>query len=219
MKNQIYPQFIVFLFFILVPIISIRAQDLTKEETVNYINKKLKEALDHGVYTDTHGYLLDQSFKLEGDFIIFSQKRATSTGSCYSSKDYTKAYESFEYESRIKANYIKQTKEISTPSNPSIGKIEISFHPKLVKSEKVITIGTHTHYWKKVYNGVVHYGERLYDEISDYKTECNTSKETLTITMHPLYFVKESENSGSKLIKALTHLIDLYKAEDDPFGN
>lgn len=192
------------------------AQDLTKEETVNYINKKLVEAIDFGIYDEKDGYLLNQKFSVKGDFIEFTLKRANSKKDCYSSHKY-------EGKNRIvllKPKHIKEIEEMSVDSNQTIGLMKVSFLPKLVKYEDSQTIGSHTKKTKRVYWYTDIWGTRHYaDEDNGYTTDCNTTNETGTMNWITLYYIKEEANSGSKLIKALNHLIDLYKAEDDPFGN
>lgn len=208
---------------------------LTKEETINYINKKLKETesiefnydfyvryrqypKDEG-YNTKRMYILYNSLQLRSDGkVVHTDKVASSLAGCYQESYY---YGSKKTEVSFNPNHITSV-DILTTSDSRIGQIKLSFLANTARWEKhKYEYKIHKDIKKKVYSHNDFWGNPVYYD--DVKTTYNCD-DTWSSTNIPtgdviIYFFKSDPENGNKLVKAFNHLISLYKAEDDPFGD
>ncbi|WP_234109970.1 hypothetical protein [Chryseobacterium sp. R2A-55] len=191
---------------------------LTKEETVNYINKKLKDLVGYtsAWSNKTRVYILENNFKSLGEG-KYSYNEYWSNGKTKSIKDYewvredkmNGGYSGSKFERSFNAAYIKSITDAGVDSdNASIGKIKISFGSDAVKLDRT----DYTQTQKE------HPNNRNFD-YNWYYREYNTSSSSKLESYLILYYPKIDSEDGKKLMKALQYLVDLEKAEDDPFGN
>ena len=207
------------------------AQDkamLTKEETVNYINKKLQEVIGHyKTQTLENGqsgkieYYWVHTIALSGDNVKIYRTRSNYTfqrisdikgvrhqGTYYNIYpcDY---YLDTQYQEFNPKN-ISSIEIFTNPiSNEAIGSIQINLKSKTNQSLRYVEgpkfkfpydDSINSEYWGKCY------GDQTGNKISD------------SLNYAYINFLIADEDNFKKLKKALEHLRDLYKAEDDPFG-
>ncbi|MBS4043788.1 MAG: hypothetical protein KGZ59_08225 [Chitinophagaceae bacterium] len=192
------------------------SQDLTKQETINYINKKLNEVLERKVGTD---YLTLNKIELMNDgFIKHSDKIESSLKGCdsYSSASYSGK----RTEIIFKPNHI--TKIDTLNSNTSgLGTLVIRFLPNTVKWEITNYSKSVKPRYKRKFSHYDFWGNAQYTE--DYvgdDIDCNsTINRNITTNAVSIYYLSADPANANRLMKAFKHLIALYKAEDDPFGN
>lgn len=179
------------------------AQDkasLTKEETINYLNKKVQECEGHFRTPDGMKeamYYRDLSFKLEGDKVVL--EIFSSNFSEY--KNYYSYFERVTYQYFNPAHIISIT-ESTTNKNEPIGIIVIKFSSNSCLSKQKVSWFKYRDEWDDSGKG---FGN--HDGIKTY------SKNEVGF----IYLSTDSSNFN-KIKKALEYLRDLYKAEDDPFG-
>jgi carboxypeptidase C (cathepsin A) len=209
--------------FLMLYTIAMFAQDraaLTKEETVNYINKKLAEVIKSGAYENDKSqqwYCWKQTSALAGtDLTIthsvnndrdeefgsyFKRTGFTSNGRAYEKRHYSCDYSKFNTEIKFNPAYIKSF-EIHPNNNETtgVGRILITLSSKTAKisSEEVYT----------------------YDEEGQWCLSMEKRKPVTSVTAEfEIYFLQADNTNFNKLKKAFEHLRDLVKAEEDPFGN
>lgn len=191
---------------------------LTKEETVNYINKKIKEVIGYkSVWRNStsSAYILENNLKYHGEG-KYSFNEYWSNGKTKTIKDYEwkredkmgeGGYDGSELERSFNAAYITSVTDYGEdPDNKSIGRIKISFSSdavKLTRTDYTQTIKEHNNNENMDYNWYYR----------DYTTNSSTKYESYII----LHYPKIDAEDGKKLMKALKYLVDLEKAEDDPF--
>jgi hypothetical protein len=189
MKTRI----ILLLSFTLLFAVSSCAQDAmpTKEETVNYINKRLQEMVDKEYEVSEKGTLLFKSrytsisFVLKGDnaeLEYSSESRSQRLGNTRVSKD----------------TWVFNPTYISADS----GAVSVKTDSLVLSTGGYLTI--------KLEDKVVRR-----QSYSSY--DGKVDKEVTNVVFVP--FDPKIPDHGKRLIKALLHLRDLAKAEDDPFGN
>jgi len=228
----------VLLFFALtLTSVSLFAQDkasLTKDETINYINKKLQETLeiefnyDFDViyknyperlsFKQKKMYIINNSIRLNSNgTITHTDKIASSLSSCYQENYY---YGSKKCEVRFNPIHITKVDTVST-SDSRIGQLKITFLANTEKWEKhKYEYKMHTDKTKKVFSHYDFFGNAVYYDETNTTYSCDDSWSSTDVPKGDLviYYFKSDPENGKKLIKAFSHLIDLYKAEDDPFG-
>lgn len=184
-------------------------QDLTKEETINYINKKLKEAISYDK-TNLQGRtykITAASISLRGDEVVVHNSR--------SSKNYERSSECPDYTvddyftfSPVRIRTIKNSRGYD--EKESIGVIELTLLPNTVKVVQAIQA-----YTKVVPTYTPFVQGPTGHRCTEWKEIDRSSKVETAVF---LYFLKEDPSNFDKIRKAFEYLIDLMKAEDDPFG-
>ena len=177
---------------------------LTKEETVNYLNKKLKECIGHYRQTPVTGeddrifYYHNVSFTLSGSTLKLYMKYSN-----YKEGTGTKECDYFLIDWTVEFNpiHITQITEKSNTKNSPVGGIDVKFISKIAVEES-------DYYQRNVNNDNGRcFGLAL-------------AKEThYSVDTTDLGFLQADPSNFNKIKKALEHLRDLSKAEDDPFGN
>lgn len=228
----------VLLFYVLTLLnVSLFAQDkasLTKDETINYINKKLQETFEIEFNSDfdviyknyperlsykvKKMYILSNSIKLNSNgTITHTDKIASSLSSCYQESYY---YGSKKCEVSFNPIHIIKVDTVSN-NDPRIGLLKITFLANTEKWEKhKYEYKMHTEKKKKVFSHHDFFGNAVYYDDVTTSYSCDNSWSSTDVPKGNLiiYFFKSDPENGKKLIKAFSHLIDLGKAEDDPFG-
>lgn len=166
---------------------------LTKDETVNYIKKKIVDINDY--YTDTSNSnsttYKDIRFTLNESKVYISYEIALKAyGWC---NGYSLIYT---YSYVFDASQITEIEEIKSSGNNSVSFLKLSFANKIVNYD----------YSQKGCN---------FDN-NRIQVENSTSENINTATIP---FVSADPSTFNKLKKAIEYLRDLLKAEDDPFGN
>jgi hypothetical protein len=196
---------------------------LTKEEAVNYLNKKVKEAIGHYITVDFGGtagkktlYFWSSSVSLSGDKITFSRERANYKERQYAQKTWVSGHG---YQYFYPCDYLTINDQLTF--NPAhILKIEnydgdVAGEP--VGSAK-ITLKSNTGIFKRTAGSVT---SKFTDPNSDFYGRCVDFKEQSdsqsTNTIY-ISYLKADDTNFNKIKKALEYLRDLLKAEDDPFG-
>jgi hypothetical protein len=217
--------------------LSFYAQDkasLTKEETINYINKKLEETVSvefnytfeiryrkypESTTTRNRMFIRSNSLELNSNGTMTHMDKIASSLSACNGEDYY--YGSKTSKVNFNPKHIIKVDTISS-NDPRIGRLQITFLANTEKWEKSkFEYKLHTEEQKSVFSHWDSYGRPVYgeDEIIDH-ANCDdswSSSETPKGDLIIYYFKSDPEN-GKKLLKAFSHLIALYKAEDDPFG-
>jgi hypothetical protein len=219
------------LFFYLLTLLSFSSfaqskATLTKEETVNYINKKQAEVIGHYRTVKDGGqqfryYYWNTSTKLSGNDVVISTTRSP-----YQEKQYGKSF----WESGVGSLY-------EFPCNYYVDYHDNTFNPMHIKSIELdasnvygepvglvkITLKSNTGKSSIMREGskskVVNTESNNYGKCcnrSAYLEQTYNNKETTSVIY--LTFLQSDDTNFSKIKKALEHLRDLYKAEDDPFG-
>ncbi|MDX6187822.1 hypothetical protein SGQ83_00530 [Flavobacterium sp. Fl-318] len=192
------------------------AQDkatLTKEETVNYIQKKLNEGIGHKM----------GDRELKNIKISISECKITITRKTKNSSEdlgnYTTTYSS--YKSNLGV-YTFDPRLISSVTETSPASGSLKWLTIKLKSKS----GTYS-YWNEYYasrqkktwagfgygDGGGNYTYSTYYEIDDNKDDKVESTDSIE-----LLFLGSDTTNFNKLKKAFEHLRDLCSAEDDPFG-
>lgn len=161
---------------------------LTKQETINYINNLLKKTI---------GLEYNDASVVENISLV-----STSSGLCFS---YTASGESaFAYNAYEKPSW---------GAYPKCSKRSYEFDPNHVKD---VTLKSYGH-------GSIHYcvisfikKELVKEKIEGCPEEYYGRKQMVNEVL--LFFIMVEQKDYDKLKKALQHLVSLYKAEDDPFG-
>jgi len=190
----------IFLYLLLLTSFSSFAQEktmLTKEETINYINKKLKECEGHfrtpdgsaftgGVAKKMHYTSL--SFNADGDRVSLSINSSN-----YSERKYTSDYfERYTTQQFNPSQILSITEGASDKSEP-LGIIIIKFISNSCISKQNV-------YW---------YGSDGFGN--------HDGTKTFSVKESGLVFLSADPSNFNKIKKALEHLRDMYKAGDDPF--
>ncbi len=181
--------------------LSLNAQNkanLTKGETVLYINKKVKECEGHYRTPDgsafSNGvarkmYYRNMKFELSGEKILISSMSSNKSENDYS-RDY---FERYTTQSFNPSQIVSITNGTANPKEP-LGIIIIKLKSNSCATEQ----------------NVFYHNGRYF--ASHDPTVKNSSAEVGLI-----FLIADPENYN-KVKKALEYLRDLYKAEDDPFG-
>jgi hypothetical protein len=185
--------------------LSLFAQDkvaLTKEETVNYINKKMIEVCSQWVTdrSNSREYISEAYVSITKDCnLYFSNKRANKS-SDFTCGDWTK-----ERKYIFNPAHIVDITDEELPTNQALGFIKvklISLTGKLQTEHKMvvrITNPRHEQYNQCNYNKVI-----------------DDTSESCQFVYIP--YLKSDPTNFNKIKKAFEHLKDLCKSEDDPFG-
>lgn len=220
-NTEFIKSFIVF-FFSFASVVNIHAQDLTKEETVNYINKKIKETNGHYLtqkWSDEIGdltlYYYSSDFYLKGDKIFYQRHRGTHEEKQNGKKIIVggKVYDFYP------CRYVEITDLYSfSPENIiSIEKFNDTEYKNNPVGTLIITVSNNTAKLVRTFG-------RITWEFTEgnYSGQCaNFEEERSNYSYDQIYlsYLKGDETNFNKLKKALEYLRDLAKAEDDPFGN
>lgn len=209
--------------FLMLYTVAMFAQDraaLTKEETVNYINKKLVEVIKSGAYENDKSqqwYCWKQESSLRG-----SELRITLSVNNDAEKEFGSFDQSFYYNDngrRIEERYYS--------CSYSKFNIQIDFNPAYIKSIEIhpnnnettgvgrilITLSSKT---AKISSEEVYPYDR--DGVRCKSIDKRPPVNSLSSEFE-IYFLQADNTNFNKLKKAFEHLRDLVKAEDDPFGN
>jgi hypothetical protein len=234
MKTENYSKIIkafFFFFFSFASIIDIQSQDLTKDETVNYINRRIHE--NNGHYRTNTFHIFDENknrrsyaekimYNHSSNIEFKDNKIALTTTWGTMNEKYT-SYQTFQnYEGKTvyvyPCGYIEST-AVYFFSPDKIINIEF-FDPKAKENEPIgvilITVSKNS--------GKVKHTDKIADvSISGekYIGKCGfySFPEEYFVESMFLYYLKGDGSEGNKIKKALEYLRDLAKAEDDPFGN
>jgi hypothetical protein len=192
---------------------------LTKEETINYINKKIEETTNH--YFSVKGgdgvvrklYYAFSSFELRGNKIVYKRSRRTYPEKQYGKREWVEN----RYAQIYPCDYFTLEHEMSfAPENI----ISVEEEPPLIPENKNDPVGSIKVTLVK--------NTALFEIVAGNPTEgdgfrCATFKmgtpETHTVSEIYISYLKGDGSNFNKLKKALEYLRDLAKAEDDPFGN
>lgn len=171
---------------------------LTKEETVNYINKKLAECHEHKK-TPSNGKLTptidNQSISLsDAGLITKTLKRSVtlSGADCPNGKLY-------DYEKFNAAHIVSIEADKNYDESEAVGTIKLTL---------LSNTGHQT-------STVEAYTRVLMGRCTDWK-EVDRSEAKSSVAY--LYYLKGDPTNFNKVKKAFEYLRDLVKAEDDPFG-
>jgi hypothetical protein len=169
---------------VLLSFVSVFSQQemLTKQETVNYLNKKVKEAEGVAEKTTTSKFIrryTNLSVQLKGGDVVL------------------------EYTSRL-------WREDGTPSASGPTRYTYSFNPAYIKDFVVDSDAAPGSQVKRL---TVAFSAATVRKKLDY-TQLEPDN-----TLYYLPFFASVPENESRIRKALLHLRDLAKAEDDPFGN
>lgn len=188
---------------------------LTKEETVNYIDKKANEIFGHYrtvPLADKKNYKFYYSrstVSMYGDKLTFEQRRRNYKDGAQDYRYYPCNYVEVKYEYTFNPGHIVSVeKYLNHIEGEPVGVIKITL--KAVGISTTYMFGT----TEKVRNEYSeHYG-KCFDlkEYTDYR-------ESESATEIYLAYLQSDDSNFTKIKKALEYLRDLAKAEDDPFGN
>lgn len=205
---------LLFTFFCSYSYLSAQGATLTKEETVNYINKKLREVEG---YTKTNSdgktaSIISQNMVLRDGKIYRELERE------FLEYDFVQSYGPRDLKTVITDHYNPthiQSIEVGTNPNESeaVGLIVIKLLPKSSK----MNIKKYARAPK-----VDQYNDNSYNmdnrTINQLKSWNAVPEETSENSEAYLYYLKSDPANFNKIKKALEYLQELLKAEDDPFG-
>lgn len=207
--------------------ISSFAQDramLTKEETINYINKKLNEIVGHyrtvkGTGNVNHKfYFLDtQSVSLSGSDVKIDMHRSNFPRKQYGKEKWISGMGSIYY---YPCDYLNDTYILKF--NPAHIK-DIEIGPNYVSGEpvgviRITLIGKTATQTKYTYHNIK-YTETSEGRFCHNYGENESLRQNLTVSEIYMTYLQSDTTNFNKLRKAFEHLRDLCKAEDDPFGD
>lgn len=190
---------------------------LTKDETINYLNKKAKEVIGHYrtiEYDDKTGssknYYFNNSVSKSGDNLLFEQARRNYRDGAIDYAYYPEDYIEQTHENLFNPIHILSIEKASNfVAGEPIGTIKITLKSttaqltvKSFSPTKRVTNTQHKHYWK------------TYDLEESVARRYNNSTNVVYLS-----YLQSDDTNFNKIKKALEHLRDLYKAEDDPFSN
>ncbi len=233
MKTQNYKHPITKLIFLLIICGSFYlapAQDLTKEETVNYINKKLNDIKGNYITETIYDYDGNNNIEEKKTLynhsanLVLNDDKIFLTTTWGTMREKYRNYETFKNGEGVTVyvypcGYVESTRVYSF----SLEKIiDIDFYNNVEgESDPIGTIrintsnkaGEYKRTDKKAFLGIIP-REKYYGKCSfwGYPEEYRVSG----ILLH---YLKGDGSDGNKIKKALEYLRDLAKAEDDPFGN
>jgi len=185
---------------------------LTKEETIKYINKKLKDVEGYKTAwsnTKKTAYILESKMIDLGEgkykyVYYYSDGRNFCTQA-------VNGYSGSRFNKEFKVVHIKSiTDDGVSPYNSSIGIIKIIFLENAVKSwakDYHHSFQERTSGYGYTYNVWNVYFCKENDRVAEYETTIN------------LFYPKTDPEDGKRLLKAMQYLVDLEKAADDPFGD
>lgn len=187
---------------------------LTKEETINYIKKKINDVSGYaGNRTYVNSCYIGGGTDCKIDYQVKYSNMPLVDVKSTSFEDVGLIKHSIGFTFDI--TLVKEIQDLG--GNESIGRIKIvltssSGKQHLVKTEIV----------KLRKNGADEY-ERVYPNAPEwslyYKKTIERENEKSFNNYVYIYYLKADESSFGKIKKAFDHLIALCKAEDDPFGN
>ena len=197
--------------------------NLTKEETINYINKKIKETEGHYLKLDFEGkigvinlYYYGSTLELSDDKLTYSRSRGSYKERQSGTREFVSGHG---YQYFYPCDYYTIQDEL-TFSAANIISIE-KYNDELNKNSPIATvqvnISSNTGIFKRTAGAV---NSKFND--GDFYGRCTDFKEaTDSKTVSAIYFsyLKGDDSNFNKLKKAFEYLRDLSKAEDDPFGN
>lgn len=183
---------------------------LTKDETVNYLNKKLAEALNH---KRAKQFVLGNKMSLAGCELKYAKKHANKINyNTYLTYTYDNA-RSGEFTDVFYPNHIKEIIDAGSSVGESCGTIKVVLISAASKKHTLQkSFVQHTEKVRKYDNYQTWYEDRYYYTF-DTDEETNTSESIVY-----LWYLNSDPTNFSKIKKALEHLSALCKAEDDPFG-
>lgn len=189
---------------------------LTKEETVNYINKKANEIIGHyrtipmdnGTGSIKYYYTV-HDVRLNGDNLTITQERRNTANGALEGRYYPKTYHEQKHVNVFNPAHIISIEKFTnfTPGEP-IGTLKITLKGNTGQQSiyfygptELVTNQNHQ-YWDYGYN------------LKEYPAHRVTSSSNVMY----LSYLQSDEGNLNKIKKALEYLRDLLKAEDDPFG-
>lgn len=190
------------------------AQDvvLTKGETISYLQKKLKEGIKHrlGDYT-----LEDNKISISDCDVSYNRETNTGSRPSESYPSYRPSYTEYYNTYSFNPQHIKSITESSSSSGTL----------KYLTIKLIGKTGKRTYYTKDYqqqtnkkwvydyrYQGGGYYNYTYY---YSFTTGNSSTEATDTVVF---YFLASDPTNFNKFKRALEHLRDLCKAEDDPFG-
>jgi hypothetical protein len=186
---------------------------LTKEETINYINKKIADCLK---LKDKDKYYLEYfSLKITDCNIKVYYSYVTELGGLPTNESRYN-YKEYNYDASFNPMQIIAIDVNDASSTADVGGMILTFKAKTAK--KSIVTGKYVEKKNPYYQGSPYQDRngKWWDETyKKYEKEEGTLVATDFITIP---YLKSDPDSFTKIKKALEHLRDLCKAEDDPFG-
>ncbi|MCT1523886.1 hypothetical protein [Sphingobacterium hotanense] len=216
MKTSIRCVIPIALFFFCVMICQAQNATLTKEETINYLNKKANEVVGHyrtirdvSVAQNFTYYYTDNRVSLSGENLRFDQRRRNYKNDGYGDTTYPCDFVIQEHETILNpAHIVAIEHEVNVISGEPIGTLKITLVNNV--AQRNINFFAPT---KKVTNeNHSHYGEC--HEIREFPQH----RVSESVKVVYLSYLQSDPSNFNKLKKALEYLRDLMKAEDDPFG-
>lgn len=187
---------------------------LTKEETVNYLKKKLNNIEGYaGSNTYVNSCSISSGDNCKIDYRVESSNMVLAEVKSRSFEDVGLIKTSLKISFDL--TLVKEIQDLG--GNESVGKIKViltssSGKQQVVKNEVI----------KLRRNGADEY-ERVYPDAPEfalyYKKTVEKLNENSFSNYVYLYYLKADDSNFSKIKKAFDYLIALCKAEDDPFGN
>lgn len=184
---------------------------LTKEETVNYINKKLKESIDFE-FRDL--YVLSSTIEITECSITVTQEFSNYQNESAKSNhaDFYKLYNRFEF-NPAQIGFIEKVTGMTGETGEQL---QISLNSKTGKYIGIRFANVEKE--RTVYKPIV--GSHLRSkEIETYYEYEKIRESKLPEDEININYLGSDKTNFNKLKKAFEHLRDLCKAEDDPFGN
>ncbi len=175
---------------------------LTKEETINYIDKNLKEGIGHSRIPKSSGqrlYFLEITLKKDNDLIKVNIER--SNFHSWSQKDGNCDFFSYSNWDRFNPKHIIKIEEDVAQDGATLGLIKLTLISKVAIENQ------------KAYNF-----KQTSSNGSCYDYGLNDEKE-LSVDVMYIPFLNGDPSNFSKLKKVFEHLSQLYKTENDPFAN
>lgn len=179
------------------------AQDkamLTKEETINYISKKLDEVRN---YKSENFVFIQNNISVKDAKAVIKWRQGSPSG--YASNCGSDYFTIYTGVSDFNLIYINEIKDGPDFYNGNIGSLILHILPK---TGFLSTFKEQC----RMQSGYDRYGNLIYKMVKS--DESNTQPAELSV-----FYNKSDPSNFQKLKKAFEHLKALCKAEDDPFGN
>jgi hypothetical protein len=186
---------------------------LTKEETINYIKKKITDCLK---LRDKDKYYLEySSLKISDCDVKVYYSYVTELGGLPTNESRF-SYKEYNYEASFNPMQILEISINDATSSADVGAISIKMKAKTAK--KSIVTGKYVEKKNPYYQGSPYQDRNGKWWDATYQKYEKNEGALIATDFITIPYLKSDPDNFNKLKKAFEHLRDLCKAEDDPFG-
>jgi hypothetical protein len=187
---------------------------LTKEETVNYLKKKLSEC--GNLKSKDNYYVENYSLRISDCDLSVYYSNVSQLGGRPTGSSANHSYKQFDYSYGFNPMQIADIGINDVSSSADVGLIYITLKSKTGKQK--INTGKYEEKKNPYYQGSPYQDANGKWWEETYFKYVETEGENVTVGTIYIPYLKSDPLNFNKIKKALEHLRDLCSAEDDPFG-